>query len=176
MTSIKFRGKKIENGNWVIGSLIIDTTGKRYSIIDYANTYTDTYSWHDVDPETVGQHLGFKDNEGKEVYKGDYISEGGSGPYEVVWQEHSLGWIMQSVRDGRTYRDMTLRYQHLYKVIGNIYDNPELNPAKGAVINTMITDPKEQPEEVKAPATETEQEQVPGTPAVIAPDTEETEG
>lgn len=39
----------------------------------------------------------------------------------------------------------------------------DVNPASGITgVNHMIHDPKEQQEEVKAPATETEQEQVPG--------------
>lgn len=116
------------------------------------------------------QAVGLKDSIGKDIYSGDIVNDRVNNCI-VEWDNRSakytLAIIYVDAPEGicQTHKPFPLDAMRL-TVIGNIY---ELNPAKGAVINTM-TDPKEQPEEVKAPATETEQEQVPGEAK------EETEG
>ena len=75
----------------------------------------------------VMQYTGLKDKNGKEIYEGDLISENGGEPLEVIWQFHSVRWLMQSTLIGRTYREMAYDYAQMnYEVIGNIYENPKL--------------------------------------------------
>lgn len=62
MREIVFRGKRIDNGEWVYGSL-------RYGILSnlpYIN-------WFSVDPSTVGQFAGIMDKNGNKVFEGDLI-------------------------------------------------------------------------------------------------------
>ena len=56
MREIKFRGKRLDNGEWLYGSLVI--LNGRYFIFDDANR-------HEVDPTTVGEFTGLKDKNGK---------------------------------------------------------------------------------------------------------------
>ena len=68
MREIKFRGKRIDTGEWVYGFYYEKPSGKSYI---YNNQ---TRLHHKVDPATVGQYTGLRDKKGEEIYKGD-ISE-----------------------------------------------------------------------------------------------------
>lgn len=123
---IKFRGKRLDNGEWVYGFLVVDPKGK-YRI--YWQPFPDATSntYHFVDPETIGQFTGLHDKNGREIWEGDIVIENGSNPYQIIWQHYSAQWIMQSTENGRYYREVA--YDHAkqkYEVIGNIHDNSDL--------------------------------------------------
>jgi hypothetical protein len=114
---IKFRGKRIDNGEWVYGYYYSFTAaGKLIACIMGIGKDTSTYM---VDPETVGQYTGLKDRNGKEIYEGD-ITKDKRGLVEcVVFGD----WAF------RVKGEKGIYYKHnLYEceVIGNIYDNPDL--------------------------------------------------
>lgn len=131
MRTIKFRGKRIDNGEWAYGSLA-ETHGKLF--IGIPTTHDNPVymmDWHEVDPATVGQFTGLLDKNGKEIYEGDILMLGSSdaGICEVKWNESQLAFCI------RFYYERNLGTRPLgawardgkdIAILGNIHDNPEL--------------------------------------------------
>jgi len=124
----KFRGKRVDNGEWVYGDLHYgEEPGRVVFIFDY--TYR---SYVAVIPETVGQWTGFLDEKGREVYEGDILLAGIVGEafrMEVFWNEELGCWDMRDDEDLSyfdIYRGLSPFQTHDFRIIGNKWDNPDL--------------------------------------------------
>lgn len=130
MREIKFRGKRLDNGEWVYGSLYQE--GVTACIIKdrgFAREYKQ------VNPDTVGQYIGLKDCNDREIYEGDIITVKGDYPRVVLWDKVSWAlmpckyyydnhfWSMNLQHPGNDWWD---EFADEMEVVGNIYDNPEL--------------------------------------------------
>lgn len=125
---ILFRGKRIDNGEWVKGFYVCipDThyimTGKFDSL---TNGIINSEAYK-VDPDTIGQFTGLTDENGVKIFEGDIVRYGDT-IHRVVFEQ----------RNGTAYFGLvyaaceTLPFGHYQdlkqiEVIGNIYDNLEL--------------------------------------------------
>lgn len=132
-----FKAKRVDNGEWEIGSLIALPTGE-YEISNKCNNPPDCDPmWdkvvitHRVDPSTICQCTGLKDKNGKLIWENDIVglyNENKTKRYAVGSVEYGTcncsccdgvyGWYFTDNAD--------IRESGRYEVIGNIFDNPEL--------------------------------------------------
>ena len=140
MREIKFRGKRLDNGEWIYGSLLVshfkDDKKERYFITQFSGNYTFE---HEVDPNTVGQFTGLRDKNGRDIWEGDIFKEDGSGIVRSVFRvPGGLAFEDNPVSFGYDHRSPLYPYSPIAEaqsvswmaqcceVIGNIHDNPEL--------------------------------------------------
>ena len=126
-----FRAKRIDNGEWVKGSLFAE--GKITKIIR-GTCNTIGIEGVDVNPETICQCTGLKDKNGNKIWENDIVEIGEhedivNGLYKVIYCENSHCYALERSADFHynffTFSDLN-GFETSSKVIGNIFDNPEL--------------------------------------------------
>lgn len=141
-------GMVVKDGDWVYGSLVRNNNGDPYivgQVIDSDPEYIEFEFWVPVDPETVGQYPGLKDDDKDEVYGDDIVKLSGEEPYEsnsfcteydwsfigVVKQIDCCWWVCSKDKLFIPLGDCVDSIEHIKK-LGNIHENPELMEADHA--------------------------------------------
>ena len=146
MREILFRGKRLDNGKWVQGFLVIWRND--YYIAPDINAYTSMGGrgkgrcmmfghYYQVLPETVGQYTGLTDKNGKKIFEGDILKiiHKYQSPFDDDTKEYT-----DITTDVVFFDDEGLCFSYgkspflcvvdnvtaEYEVVGNIHDNPEL--------------------------------------------------
>lgn len=137
MREILFRGKRIDNGEWVKGGCYASRGGKRY-IITYsvviheypgdAPDIYDDFSVIEVDPSTFSEFTGLTDKNGKKIFEGDIVRIPNNSidnySIDIVCDIGMV--VIHNHRDMGLDTDFSIWYGCELEVIGNIHDNPEL--------------------------------------------------
>lgn len=140
MRAISFRGKRIDNGEWVYGYLIGDDVIVG-NIVEFNDEYFNTSFWYKVVPETVGQYTDLNDKNGKEIWEGD-LYKSWNGLFVVGWLPFDAGLYLIEVSEWQAYMNdkespcnveslNKMRYDFFSQmgegeIIGNIHQNKEL--------------------------------------------------
>lgn len=130
MREILFRGKRVDNGEWVQGNLFIpDIDNTPTQICIGTNIIRITY---DIIPETIEQYTGLTDKNGKKIFEGDIISYEDGESYLVTFNGGCFRFGAIEYGNGikryRGFQSFSVDKYNLneVEVIGNIHDNPEL--------------------------------------------------
>ena len=140
-----FRAKRIDNGEFVIGSLVLSgDADEEYKAIIIpsvnSNMFTrESYNedlgfenWYKVDQSTICQCTGLKDKNGNLIWENDVVkqfadcNELGNSLYffyQIRWNNEYSAFEGYEI-----YTKETVLFPDLedIEVIGNIFDNPEL--------------------------------------------------
>ncbi len=137
-----FKAKKMKGGEWVTGNLMLSddaVEGFQAIIIpgQNSNMYTsDTYSglgienWYQVDPSTICQCTGLKDENGNLIWEHDILSfidctstDNGYAEVdcigEVVWDDETMSFQITERMSAESYE-----VANECVIIGNIFDIP----------------------------------------------------
>lgn len=136
---ILFKAKRIDNGEWVEGCIVIDQSRLdrfKYRIqpIESGVLYA-----HPIDPDTLCQYTGLTDKNGKKIWENDILKckkyiGGNFVDYCIevgyVEMKHGAFGLHRIKNDAyyRPFKDWLEDYE--YEVVGNIFNNPELLEAE----------------------------------------------
>ena len=145
---ILFRGKRVDNGEWVEGSLISGVFTRLGQDIPYIlcpdkvdydcfEDFSEENGIFEVIPETVGQYTGLKDKNGKKIFEGDIVKFKHGGEFAekgIYFRNYVVEYINTFVTYGLRLRNKNIHFlfkqstatMHDAIIIGNIHDNPEL--------------------------------------------------
>ena len=124
------KAKRLDNHDWILGFLSVHKTGK-YFIRPIGGS---ALSSEEVDPTTICQCTGLKDKNGNLIWENDIVEIGEhedtvNGLYKVIYCENAHCYALKRSVDFHynffTFSDLN-GFETSSKVIGNIFDNPEL--------------------------------------------------
>lgn len=124
MREIKFRAKRLDNGEWISGDLHLHTS--------FPHIHSTRGDKAKIDIDTIGQFTGLHDKNGKEIYEGDIIGCHNPDIKHLIFYNEKQGRFMAAL-NGDIENDFVgvcgldnSRWNASKEVIGNIHDNPEL--------------------------------------------------
>lgn len=138
MRKINFRGKRLDNGEWVYGHyadyIHPDCGCQRpsiiYTLLDIGNMIVA------VDPSTISQFANVTDCNDKEIYEGDILRNEvydwnneklGYGYYEVYWEDAENGFHISPINETAEVEEIRKwHWLNDMEIVGNRFDNPEL--------------------------------------------------
>lgn len=134
--TIIFRGKRIDNGEWVYGYFVSE--GEESYIFEQEEVdkgidlggYLDCCQMSEVIPETVGQYTGITDKNGRKIFEGDIVGCFlNTQIFEIEYCEERCGYFLDDIMlsgDAPLSIECLGNMRNTVEVIGTIHDHPEL--------------------------------------------------
>lgn len=131
---ILFKAKRIDNGEWVEGFYfcMVHDDGRHVHHfilplgVDLSLGTPIEKIQVEVDPETVCQYTGLTDKNGNKIFEGDIVKipDDEDEIYTIEWDNDTARFVI--LQRGSVMCDFDNYWGYEIKVIGNIFDNPEL--------------------------------------------------
>lgn len=119
---IKFKAKKLSDGEWVEGDLYHNVRGFECCIGQQEKKGVFVYP---VDPSSVCQYTGLKDKKGTDIFEGDLLYDEDSGIVSAIkWKRNICGYVYEKAGAFATIRVFS-NHTCFLKVIGNKFDRKE---------------------------------------------------
>lgn len=134
MREILFRGKRLDNGEWITGHLLRYGDGRARIVPNNTDIFCfekdesiiQTVA-HRVDPKTVGQYTGFVDENGRKIFDGDIVSIYNSKAFLFAVEWNGNQYVLKCTSNGVSDNIFNvIESPEDVEVVGNIYDNSEL--------------------------------------------------
>ena len=131
-----YRGKRIDNGKWVEGSLVTGVFFRLGQEIPYMfcpnladydcfEDFSEENGIFEVDPSTICQCTAMPDKNKKLVFEHDIVWDSDERAfYEIIWNQEDMCWNVEDA-DGHK-SEFEECYGNTIEVNGNRFDNPEL--------------------------------------------------
>ena len=129
-----FKAKRLDDGEWVTGSLITCTDGTYKIATSYLEGSADgiiLVCAYNVDSHTICQCTGLDDKNGKLIWENDIVER--KEPYSEIVKYKDGDWIADysyayNKEAGSNYCNLGfyVKERECVEVIGNIFDNKEL--------------------------------------------------
>ena len=132
MREILFRGKRVDNGEWVEGFYVVIAGENHYIFTGRIDLTQGSIGceYFKVDSKTVCRYTGLTDKNGVKIFEGDivtYNKEYGGKTREkgtVYWCDGAFG--VENVQDEEDCGLLGALVKYQLEIIGNIHDNPGL--------------------------------------------------
>lgn len=128
---ILYRGKCIDNGEWVEGYFVKyqSCASEEKIICGIVPEYASALYLNEIDPSTVGQYTGLTDKNGIKIFEGDIVITQYGRLCVVIWHQTDChcGWDLYPVNDDHKPPSKWCAFNSdCLEVVSNIYDNPEM--------------------------------------------------
>ena len=123
MREYLFRGRRIDNKEWIEGYLLVN--GEHAFIAYYDNTRQYRPHKERVDPATIAQYTDVRDKNGKRIFEGDVYHQGDRNILYVVEYTSDCHFMGRQMRTKGSYAGLA-HWQDRIEVISTIHD--EVSP------------------------------------------------
>ena len=106
MREYRFRGKRIDNNEWIYGWLrqtghneVQKPNGQYVETIKAYQIQNDKYYSEFIQADTIGQYTGLHDKNGNEIYEGDIVKVENTDLAQIIYDKDRMAWGIKAIND-----------------------------------------------------------------------------